>query len=111
MGALVSLASLPGAARDEALESFYAKAKEANEKLVINKWFQVQALAETPDVLASVKKLLSHEAYDSNNPNVVRAVVNVFAAANHEAFHAKDGSGYEFIADQAIAPTPTPTPT
>jgi len=102
VGALVSLASLPGAARDEALESFYARAKAANEKLVINKWFQVQALAETPDVLASVKALLTHEAYDSNNPNVVRAVVNVFAAANHEAFHCKDGSGYEFIADQVI---------
>ena len=70
--------------------------------MVINKWFQVQALADTPDCLANVKALLSHEAYDGNNPNVVRALVNVFAAANHDGFHNLDGSGYEFIADQVI---------
>ena len=102
VGALVPLASLPGAARDEALETFYSRAKANNEKLVINKWFQVQALADTPDCLANVKALLSHEAYDGNNPNVVRALVNVFAAANHDGFHNLDGSGYEFIADQVI---------
>jgi aminopeptidase N len=102
VGALVPLASLPGAARDEALETFYSRAKANNEKLVVNKWFQVQALADTPDCLANVKALLSHEAYDGNNPNVVRALVNVFAAANHDGFHNLDGSGYEFIADQVI---------
>jgi len=102
VGALVPLACLPGAARDEALTAFYDAAKAGNEKLVINKWFQVQALADTPDCLATVRALMAHEAYDGNNPNVVRALVNVFAAANHEAFHKSDGSGYAFIAEQVI---------
>ena len=69
---------------------------------MINKWFQVQALADTPDCLDTVRALTAHEAYDENNPNVVRALVNVFAAANPDAFHRKDGSGYEFVADQVI---------
>ena len=36
VGALVSLASLPGAARDEALDSFYAKAKVRSLSLTLS---------------------------------------------------------------------------
>ena len=74
--------NIPGSARDEALSVFYSRAKENNALLVINKWFSVQALADTPTVIDDVKKLLGHESFDENNPNVVRALVSTFAAAN-----------------------------
>merc|ERR1712070_561356 len=46
---------------------------------------------------------MEHEAFDKNNPNCYRSVVNMFAGANPAAFHASDGSGYAFIADEVIA--------
>ena len=90
-------------ARAEALGTFYDRAKANNEALVINKWFSVQAMADTPTACADVQALMAHEAFDANNPNRFRSLVNTFAAANPNAFHAKDGSGYAFIADQTIA--------
>jgi len=103
VAALSALAPIPGAARDEAIGTFYARAKAKNELLVINKWFSVQAMADTPQALDDVKALMGHEAFDAGNPNCFRALVSTFAAGNPAAFHAKDGSAYEFIADQVIA--------
>ena len=59
-------------------------------------------MADTPTACADVKALMGHEAFDANNPNRFRALVNTFAAANPNAFHAKDGQGYAFIAEQTI---------
>ena len=102
VGALLPLSNCPGAARDEALSAFYERAKSEHALLVINKWFQIQAISDTSSVLDDVKALINHEAFDGNNPNVVRSLVNTFAGANPAAFHAKDGKGYAFIADQVI---------
>merc|ERR1719460_569792 len=103
IGAVAGLASLPGAARDEALGTFYARAKANKEPLVINKWFAIQAGADTPDALAAVKALMGHESFEMSNPNTVRSVVNTFAGANQPHFHAADGSGYDFICEQVLA--------
>jgi len=102
LAALKALESYPGDARDEVSSTFYARAKANNEALVINKWFAVQASTFSPDAVRRVKALMAHEAYDGTNPNRVRAVVSMFANANPAAFHALDGSGYEFIAEQVI---------
>lgn len=102
VAALAALASIPSAARDEAMSAFYERAKANDEKLVVNKWLTVQATADTPSALDDVKALMSHEAFDANNPNTFRALVNAFAAANPAAFHRKDGSGYDFVAEQVI---------
>ena len=102
LAALQALAAVPGAARDEAMETFYARAKANKEALVINKWLSVQAMSDTPDALEEVKALMEHEAYDGNNPNSIRSLLNTFAAGSPAAFHKSDGSGYEFIADQVI---------
>ena len=59
-------------------------------------------MADTPTALADVQALMEHEAFDAANPNCYRALINTFAAANPAAFHAIDGSGYAFIADQVI---------
>jgi aminopeptidase N len=103
IAAVSGLASHPGAARDEALGEFYARAKANKEDLVINKWFAIQASADTPDALAEVKALMQHESFEFSNPNTVRSVVNTFAGANMPHFHAPDGSGYDFILEQVLA--------
>lgn len=102
LAALKALDPYPGAARDEVSGTFYARAKANSEALVINKWFAVQASTYAPDVLQRVKALMAHEAYDGTNPNRVRALVSMFANANPAAFHALDGSGYEFISEQVL---------
>jgi len=102
VAAVNCLASHPGAARDQALGEFYARAKANKETLVINKWFAMQAGADSPDALAVVKALMEHESFEFNNPNTVRSVVNTFAGANQQHFHAADGSGYDFICEQTL---------
>ncbi|HEY9685671.1 MAG TPA: aminopeptidase N [Coleofasciculaceae cyanobacterium] len=89
------------ATRQAKLDAFYQKhQKDAG---VVDKWFSLQAMADRPNTLADVKALMQHEAYakNSKNPNRMRSLIHAFAA-NTPHFHNKDGSGYEFIADQII---------
>lgn len=86
--------------RESALENFYQKFQK--ETLVIDKWFSIQARSELPGVLEHVKKLTKHPAFDLKNPNKVRALIGAFCQ-NLPAFHAIDGSGYDFLTSQIIA--------
>ena len=43
-----------------------------------------------------------HPAFDLKVPNKVYSLIRVFAA-NHVRFHAADGAGYAFLADQVLA--------
>ena len=52
--------------------------------------------------LARVRQLLGHPAFDLKVPNKVYALIRTFCA-NHVRFHAADGGGYAFLADQVIA--------
>lgn len=72
------------------------------DSLVVDKWLTMQATAARPDTLATVKKLMHHESFSLRNPNKVRALLGAFTN-NPTVFHAKDGSGYDFIADQTLA--------
>jgi aminopeptidase N len=69
---------------------------------VIDKWLRVQALSRLPGTLAEVKRLTTHPAFSIKNPNKVYALIGAFTG-NHLRFHAADGSGYEFVAEQIIA--------
>jgi aminopeptidase N len=104
MAALTALANTDCPERFEALDKFYAKWKD--ESLVMDKWFAVQATSRLPDTLTAVRRLLSHPAFNLKNPNKVRAVIGSFCQGNHVRFHAADGSGYAFAADQVIALDP-----
>ncbi|MBU1187647.1 MAG: aminopeptidase N [Gammaproteobacteria bacterium] len=73
-----------------------------NYPLVMDKWFAVQAMS-TGLSIAELEQLLQHPAYNERNPNKVRAVLGSFSAANLTSFHAADGSGYAFVADQLAA--------
>ncbi|ALK98733.1 aminopeptidase N [Massilia sp. WF1] len=97
LGALVH-ARAPGA-RD-ALQRFYDEFQ--NEALVVDKWFMMQATASTTD-LATVRELMRHPAFTLRNPNRARSLVAAFCVNNPVQFHAPDGSGYAFWAEQVIA--------
>ena len=56
-----------------------------------------------PGTLADVKQLMNHPAFTIKNPNRARSVIGSFCSGNHIRFHAADGSGYAFAADQVIA--------
>ncbi|MEQ8659320.1 MAG: aminopeptidase N, partial [Gammaproteobacteria bacterium] len=101
MAALIALVNCACPEREEALDWFYARWRD--EPLVVDKWFAVQASARLPDTLAEVRRLLEHPAFDLRNPNKVRAVFGAFCQGNHAGFHAADGSGYAFAAEQIIA--------
>jgi len=101
MDALSILNTLNDPARAQALEAFYSRFQD--DHLVVNKWLTVQASAPLPGTLATVKRLMEHSAFDLKNPNKVRAVVNTFANMNPVNFHAADGSGYAFLANQILA--------
>jgi aminopeptidase N len=100
MAALTWLAQIECPERDKALEEFYARWKD--EPLVVDKWLGVQAGARLPDTLGRVQRLLKHPAFDIKVPNKVYALIRTFSA-NHVRFHAADGGGYAFLADQIIA--------
>ncbi|MDF2182751.1 aminopeptidase N [Neptuniibacter sp. CAU 1671] len=73
-----------------------------NESLVVNQWFAIQATDPKPGALARVKALLQHPAFDRRNPNKLRALIGNFCAQNKVNFHAADGSGYNFLAEQIL---------
>ena len=45
---------------------------------------------------------IAHPAFDLKLPNKVYALIRGFSA-NHVRFHAADGAGYAFLADQVLA--------
>ncbi|MAK99725.1 MAG: aminopeptidase N [Citromicrobium sp.] len=95
-GALAVLAGLDGAEREEALADFYARF--ADNPLVVDKWFTLQATSLRPNVLEEVEKLARHEAFTISNPNRVRSLYGAMSG-NPVAFHQESGAGYRMIAD------------
>jgi aminopeptidase N len=100
LAALSMLADCDRPERARALEAFYAKWK--GEPLVVDKWLAVQSTTRLPSALADVKRLMTHPAFNIMNPNKVYALIGGFGG-NQVRFHAADGSGYAFLAEQVIA--------
>ncbi|HUI21788.1 MAG TPA: aminopeptidase N [Methylocella sp.] len=96
IAALSVLAHVPGMEREAALDAFYHA--HEGEPLVIDKWFALQAMIPEKRTLDRVKGLMKHKAFSFNNPNRMRSLAGSFAL-NQTQFNAKDGSGYDFIAD------------
>lgn len=99
---LSALAALIAAGQaDGALVAFYEQWK--HEKLVLDKWFMVQAVA-TPasQAIEVVRKLSKHDDFEWQNPNRYRSLIGAFASGNPAGFHAESGEGYELVADWII---------
>jgi aminopeptidase N len=102
--ALALLVQHPVPERERELERFYARWRD--DPLVLDKWFALQAGSRAPDTVERVIELASHPAFTLRNPNRARALVLEFAAGNPLRFHAPDGRGYAFVADQILALDP-----
>ena len=98
-GALMVLAGLGTAARTDKLIDFHRR--YADNELVVDKWFALQASSLHPRAIEHVKALAGHKDFTVRNPNRVRSLYMAFAA-NPQAFHAQDGEGYRLIADLII---------
>lgn len=98
MGAMSAVNDDPSPIREQLLTDFYQRWQD--NELVLDKWFGIQARSNLPDTLHTVKKLTEHSAFTIKNPNKVRALLGSFAHLNPVAFHAADGQGYDFIANQ-----------
>ena len=98
--ALSALANSTAMQRGIALDSYYDGWKD--EPLIVDKWLAVQAGSRLPGTLARVQELLAHPAFDLKVPNKVYSLIRAFSA-NHVRFHAADGAGYVFLADQVLA--------
>jgi len=106
VGALAALVQSASPARDAALGAFHARYRD--DALVLDKWFALQAGAWRWDataapVLERVRALMDDPAFSLANPNKVYALLGSFFRANPAEFHAADGSGYAFWAEQVIA--------
>jgi aminopeptidase N len=100
LAALSMLSNYDCPERMRALDAFYNKWKD--EPLVVDKWLAVQSTARLPSALAEVKRLTAHPAFNIRNPNKVYALIGGFRG-NQVRFHAADGAGYAFLADQVVA--------
>ncbi|MFT3976060.1 MAG: aminopeptidase N [Sphingomonas bacterium] len=86
--------------REAALDIFYNR--YADNPLVLDKWFQTQALSTRADAPDAVAQLAGHPDFTLANPNRARSLVGAFSV-NQRAFNVADGRGYRFLADQLIA--------
>ncbi len=100
MAALACIAHTHWPERETILAEFAAR--WADDPLVMDKWFSVQALSHREDTLPGIQVLLSHPAFSMENPNKVRSLIGAFAAGNPLRFHAPDGSGYTFLVDKVL---------
>jgi len=98
--ALAALANCDCPERIQALAAFEQQWR--NEANVMDKWFAVQAGSSLPATLVQVKALMKHPAFDICSPNKVRALIGTFAMRNPSLFHAADGSGYAYVAEQVL---------
>ena len=100
VAALVALIHGAADGAEEALQRFYQEFE--GEALVVDKWFTIQGTAPGTDV-AQVRSLMRHKAFTVKNPNRARSLIFAFCNGNPAQFHAPDGSGYAFWAEQVAA--------
>ena len=101
IAALSALCHGDSKARQRCLKDFHTRA--AGNRLVVDKWFAVQAMARRRTIVADVVALTKHGEFEPGNPNRLRSVVAGFTQNNPAGFHIASGQGYRFLADQVIA--------
>jgi aminopeptidase N len=100
LAALAVLTDIDCPERGAALDAFYRRWEA--DPLVIDKWFALQARSSLPGTIEAVRGLTEHPAFTRANPNRLRALVGTFAQANPLHFHATNGEGYAFLADEVL---------
>ncbi|MGF1703415.1 aminopeptidase N [Photobacterium makurazakiensis] len=73
--------------------------KWTHDGLVMDKWFILQGKNPAKNAMENVRDTMNHPTFDLKNPNRTRSLVASFCANNPIHFHAKDGSGYQFLGE------------
>ncbi|MBB3608832.1 aminopeptidase N [Rhizobium sp. BK602] len=74
----------------------------AENALVIDKWFSIQATIPGAATLERIQALMENPLFKRTNPNRMRALVGTFAFANPTGFGRADGAGYRFLANEIL---------
>ncbi|MBA2406316.1 MAG: aminopeptidase N [Bdellovibrionales bacterium] len=83
----------------DAITGFYEKWK--HDSLVMLKWFSTLAsYSPKNEAMKRMEVLENDRLFQKDVPNYLRSLYLSFAKSNLPAFHAKDGSGYRFMADR-----------
>jgi len=78
------------------------EAEYADDPLVMDKWFQIQASVPGPQTVDAVRALTQHSGFSMANPNRVRSLIGTFSSANQTGFHRADGEGYRFFTETVL---------
>jgi aminopeptidase N len=100
IAALACLVNVPGPDREAALASFYERFQ--GEALVVDKWFAVQATSQLDNTLDNVIALMKHPAFQLDNPNRARSLIDSFSSGNPVRFHDPSGRGYAFVRERVL---------
>lgn len=96
-----SLAVLTSAAKkqlavfDELMAQF--EQQWSDTRLVMDKWFSLQAMAQREDMFEKLEELELHHQFDIENPNRARSLIGAFAHNNPKRFYCASGQGYQFL--------------
>ena len=101
VAALAALCHTDTDERRQCLSEFHTR--WANNKLVIDKWFALQALSRRASIIEDVRNLSQHKDFDLANPNRLRSLLGSFAMGNTRGFHDRSGQGYTFLSDYVLA--------
>jgi aminopeptidase N len=104
MAALSTLSLHEGPSRERAIADFYKRF--ADNALVVDKWFSLQAMSPEPETLDKVRALTAHPAFSFANPNRVRSLIGAYAQSNPPQFNRADGAGFDFIAGVILSLDP-----
>jgi aminopeptidase N len=83
--------------REDALSE--AEAAFADDALLLDRWFTLNACIPGKEGLKRTRALLKHPKFTLTNPNRVRSLVGAFAQANPRGFHDESGDGYALLAE------------
>jgi aminopeptidase N len=100
LAAMKALNAAECAERDTLLQQFYLRYED--DRLVLDRWFALQAARENADTIKHVESLLAHPRFARDNPNRVRSVLSTFALTNFAAFYAGDGAGIRLHTQQCL---------
>ena len=99
-GALAALVLQGAPKAADCLADFYQRF--ADNPLVIDKWFALQAMCSLDEPLARVRGLRNHPAFKMTNPNRVRSLIHTFCMSNPAGFHQWNGGAYTFWAEAVL---------
>ena len=100
IGALTAMLGINAPETITELDRFYER--HAQDHLLVDKWFALNAQIPGAGASARIEKLMGHPAFRLNTPNRVYALIGGFTSANLSGFNSATGEGYRAVADTIL---------